>query len=262
MTRLNSLLVLVLMRVASSNAWISNSAKRIPTRLHSDGKTYTLDGEEIRGPLTPLGNLVLVKVKETLTATEGGVLLPDQAKERPTEGLVIAAGPGKIHPHTAIRIHNPIKPGLSVLYGKYDGKSIMYNDDSCQMIRDDDCLLYYEGVTMKLDNVTPVRDYVLIALDNRGSMATKSGVVIADQVMADALPCEGRVVKIGEGRMASKGQFMASPVQVGDRVKFKDYSGNDVKIEGKDYTLVKMVDILSTLNEEILDDEEKAKLPA
>ena len=61
-----------------------------------------MDGEEIRGPLTPLGNLVLVKVKETLTATEGGVLLPDQAKERPTEGLVIAAGPGKIHPHTAI----------------------------------------------------------------------------------------------------------------------------------------------------------------
>ena len=34
---------------------------------------------------------------------------------------------------------------------------MIYNDDSCQMIRDDDCLLYYEGVSMKLDNVTPVR---------------------------------------------------------------------------------------------------------
>ena len=38
----------------------------------------TLDGQEIRGPITPLGNFVLVETKDTLAATGGGILLPDQ----------------------------------------------------------------------------------------------------------------------------------------------------------------------------------------
>mmetsp|Transcript_10213 Transcript_10213/g.16331 ORF Transcript_10213/g.16331 Transcript_10213/m.16331 type:complete len:272 (-) Transcript_10213:59-874(-) len=226
-------------------------AEASPTTT-SSGTTYTLDGEEIRGPITPLRNFILVKVRDTLTATEGGILLPDQSKERPTEGLVVAAGPGKVHPFTAVRIHNPIKEGMSVLYGKFDGKPIVYNDDSCQMIRDDDVLLCYEGVTMKLENVIPVRDYVLIALDEDAeTLSTSSGVVIANQVMADVLPCEGKVVKVGEGRMASNGELTKPPVKVGERVKFKDYAGNDVTIEGKPYTVVKMVDILCSLSEEV-----------
>lgn len=234
-------------RMRSSHVLAAEQSLSAPT-----GTSYTLDGEEIRGPITPLRNFILVKVKDTLTATTGGILLPDQSKERPTEGLVIAAGKGKIHPFTGIRIHNPIKEGMSVLYGKYDGKAIVYNDDSCQMIRDDDCLLYYEGVTMKLDNVFPVRDYVLIKLDeDRGSLATSSGVVIASQVVAEDVPCEGTIVKVGEGRLNSSGEFSPSPVNVGERVKFKDYAGNDVTIDGKAYSVVKMVDILSSMSKEV-----------
>ena len=40
----------------------------------------TLDGQKIRGPITPLGNFVLVKTKDSLDATEGGILLPDQVR--------------------------------------------------------------------------------------------------------------------------------------------------------------------------------------
>ncbi len=222
------------------------------TTASSKTSTYTLDGQEIRGPITPLRNFILVKVKDTLTATEGGILLPDQSKERPTEGLVIASGPGKVHPFTAVRIYNPIKEGMSVLYGKFDGKPIIYNDDSCQMIRDDDVLLYYDGITMKLDNVFPVRDYVLISLDeNPETLATSSGVVIANQVVKDDLPCTGTVVKVGEGRMASSGELTNPPVKVGERVKFKEYAGNDVTLDGKAYSVVKMVDILCSLSEEV-----------
>lgn len=216
------------------------------------GTSYTLDGEGIRGPITPLRNFILVKVKDTLTATSGGILLPDQSKERPTEGLVVAAGKGKIHPFTGIRITNPIKEGMSVLYGKYDGKAIVYNDDSCQMIRDDDCLLYYEGVTMKLENVYPIRDYVLVAMDeNPESLSTSSGVVIASQVVADDVPCEGTVVKVGEGRLNSSGELSPPPIKVDERVKFKDYAGNDVTLEGKKYSVVKMIDILCSLSDEV-----------
>ena len=47
-----------------------------------EGQQCTLDGKNIRGPITPLGNFVLVRTKDTLSATDGGILLPDQAKER------------------------------------------------------------------------------------------------------------------------------------------------------------------------------------
>jgi len=154
-------------------------------------KECTLDGKRIRGPITPLGNFVLVRTRDTLDATDGGILLPDQSKERPTEGEVVAAGPGKLHPHTGVRITNPVAAGDSVLFGKFD--------------------------------------------------------VVAGSVMAAYQPCEGKVVKIGEGRMTSKGDFSLSPVKVGDRVKFRDYAGNGVKIEGVEHSLVRMVDILCGL---------------
>lgn len=242
-----------------SQAWITppSSARRsTSTRL---SETYTLDGQEIRGPINPMGNAIFVKVKDTLTATTGGILLPDQAKERPTEGLVVAAGPGKIHPFTGVRITNPIENGVSVVYGKFDGRPVDYNGDECQMIRDDDVLLYYKGVTLKYETVVPVRDYVLIALEDKygdGPMQTSSGVVIAAQVMKDEVPCEGVVAKVGEGRMASDGSLTKAPVKSGDVVKFKDYAGNDIMIEGKPYSVVKMVDILCTINDDKVEQED------
>jgi chaperonin GroES len=209
-----------------------------------------------------MGNTIFVKVKDTLSATTGGILLPDQAKERPTEGVVVAAGPGKLHPHTGIRITNPIPEGVSVLYGKFDGRPVEYKGEECQMIRDDDVLLYYEGVTLKYETATPVRDWVLIALESKFGaepLQTKSGVVIAAQVMKDAVPCEGVVAKVGEGRMAANGQLTPSPVQPGDVVKFKDYAGNDVMIEGKPYSVVKMVDILCTVNQDSVEQLDQAE---
>ena len=251
----SSILLLLATAIASTQAWMSplpfstqrsQSSSSSTTRLND--LVVTLDGETIRGDITPLGNFVLVKVKDTLQASAGGVLLPDQSKERPTEGLVMEAGPGKIHPHTGLRIHNPVSQGVSVLYGKFDGKPIEYKGEECQMIRDDDVLLYYTGVTMSLDNVQPCRDYVLIEVPPRTEQQTSSGVVIADMVTKDDEVCEGQVVKVGEGRLNSSGNFSPSPVRIGDQVKFKDYAGNDVRIEGKDYVLVKMVEILCTAN--------------
>lgn len=206
----------------------------------------TLDGKNIRGPITPLGNFVLVRTKDTLEATDGGILLPDQAKERATEGEVVAAGPGKLHPHTGVRITNPVTAGDSVLFGKFDGHDMTYNDEGVAMIRDDDILLHYKGVRMTMENVKPCRDYILVELMETKT-ETSSGIVVAESVMADYEPCEGKVAKVGEGRMTSTGEFSPSPVAVGDRVKFKDYAGNGVRIEGVEHSLVRMVDVLCSL---------------
>jgi len=219
--------------------------------LFNLAQELTLDGVEIRAPIEPVSNFLLVKLKDTLTATGGGILLPDQSQEKPTEGLVVAAGPGRIHPHTGVLIQNPIKAGMSVLYGKFDGQPVEYKGDECQVVRDDNVLLAYEGVSLRMDTVQCVRDYVLIEMENtEGNISTSSGVVIAAQVMADDVPCTGRVVKVGPGRATATGEYSKSPVQPGDYVKWKDYGGNDVRIEGKPYSVVKMVDILCTLKEE------------
>ena len=122
-----------------------------------------------------------------------------------------------------------------------------YNDEKVTMIRDDDILLYYKGVRMTLENVVPCRDYVLVEL-TKGKAETASGIVVAESVVKDYEPCEGKVIKIGEGRMTSTGEFSDSPVKVGDRVKFRDYAGNGVKIEGVEHSLVRMVDILCALD--------------
>jgi chaperonin GroES len=76
---------------------------------------YTLDGVELKGPLTAVSNRIVVKVRDTLTATSGGILLPDQSQQRPTEGYVLVSGPGRLHPHSGVRIPNPIQPGMSVV---------------------------------------------------------------------------------------------------------------------------------------------------
>jgi len=213
----------------------------------TSSKQCTLDGKKIRGPITPLGNFVLVRTKDTLDATDGGILLPDQSKERATEGEVVAAGPGKLHPHTGVRITNPVTTGDSVLFGKFDGHDMDYNDEPVTMIRDDDILLYYKGVRMTKENVMPCRDYVLVELLKQKT-ETSSGIVVAEAVMKDYEPCEGTVVRVGDGRMTSTGEFSPSPVKAGDRVKFKDYAGNGVRIEGVDHSLVRMVDILCALD--------------
>jgi len=125
-----------------------------------------------------------------------------------------------------------------------------YNDEQVTMIRDDDVLLYYKDSQMiTLANATPCRDYVLVKVE-KSQLTTSSGIVVAEAAMKDYEKCEGVVAKVGEGRMCSTGEFTPSPVQVGDRVKYKDYAGNEVKIEGEDYALVRMVDILCTVVDE------------
>jgi chaperonin GroES len=95
----------------------SDDSKTAPTLTvpSSVPSTITLDGQEIRQPIAAVNNIVIVKVKDALSATGGGILLPDQSKQRPTEGLVVKAGPGKLHPFTGVRITNPVQEGMSVV---------------------------------------------------------------------------------------------------------------------------------------------------
>mmetsp|Transcript_18844 Transcript_18844/g.19093 ORF Transcript_18844/g.19093 Transcript_18844/m.19093 type:complete len:266 (-) Transcript_18844:463-1260(-) len=226
----------------------SNTVKRSKAIYSTPtGKSVTLDNKPIRGPITPLGNFILVRPKDTLSATEGGILLPDQAQERPTEGEVVCAGPGRIHPQTGKRMTHSVTEGVRVLHAQFTGSPFIYNDEELTMIRDDDVMLYYTGsVQMTIDNVMIVRDYVLVELA-AAKLETASGIAIAGGIAREFVPCEGKVMKVGEGRLTSEGTVTKIPLNVGDEVKFKDYSGNEIKIQGRDYCLVKMEDMLCSI---------------
>ncbi|HNY05164.1 MAG TPA: co-chaperone GroES [Candidatus Egerieousia sp.] len=68
--------------------------------------------------IKPLADRVLIEPKEAEKKTEGGIIIPDTAKEKPQEGKVVAVGPGKKDEPMEL------KKGDTVLYGKYAGTEI------------------------------------------------------------------------------------------------------------------------------------------
>lgn len=71
-----------------------------------------------------------------------------------------------------------------------------------------------------------------------------SGIVIPDT--AKEKPQEGKVVAVGPGKM-NHGQLIKPEVKVGDRVLYKRYGGDEIKIEGKEYLMVSADDILAVI---------------
>lgn len=202
-----------------------------------------LDGVDIEGALVPMGNSLLIKVKEALSETKGGLFIPDNAKERPTEGTVIANGPGRVHPETAVQLDIAVKEGEAVLYGKYDGSELRYNDEEHQLIKDDDVLLKYPaGEEAVIANVECVKDQILVELPKEEQ--SEGGLIISN-VEKEKRPDYGVVVKVGPGRQAGNGKYMTPQVSPGDHVKFRDFAGSEIKLDNKDHLVIRNYDILA-----------------
>ena len=89
--------------------------------------------------IKPLNDRVLVKRMEEVQVTQGGILIPDTAKEKPIEGKVIAVGPGKMSDAGA-RMALQLKEGDRVLFGKYAGTEIKMEGEEFLMMREEDIL--------------------------------------------------------------------------------------------------------------------------
>jgi len=87
--------------------------------------------------LTPLGDRVIVKLLEENETKKGGIIIPDTAKERPTEGEVIAVGKGRRN-NTGDRIDMEVKTGDRVLFGKYAGNEITIDMEKFMVMKEDD----------------------------------------------------------------------------------------------------------------------------
>jgi len=203
-----------------------------------------IDGVTIPGDLKPLSNNILVKVKEAVSSTSGGIFIPDNAKEKPTEGKVVAVGGGRVHPETALNLDMAVALGDSVIYGKYDGSELKYNDANHQLIKDDDVLLKYTGDEATIENVQCVKDQVLIKLPAKEE-SNASGIIITTPGAKDKRSDHGTVVKTGPGRQAGNGKYMTIQVTAGDSVRFRDFAGTELKIQGKEYLVIRAYDILA-----------------
>ena len=76
-------------------------------------------------------------------------------------------------------------------------------------------------------------------------VTTASGIVLPDT--AKEKPQKGKVVAVGTGKLLENGQRAAMEVKVGDGVVFSKYSGSEIKVDDKDYLIVRESDILAIL---------------
>ena len=89
--------------------------------------------------LKPLNDRVLVKRLESEEKTAGGLYIPDTAKEKPSKGQVVAAGPGKLG-DDGKRVALAVKPGDMELFNKYAGTEVKLDGIDHLVMREEDIL--------------------------------------------------------------------------------------------------------------------------
>ena len=93
--------------------------------------------------IKPLADRVLVKPMEEKEMVKGGIIIPDTAKEKPQEGEIVAAGPGKLN-EKGERVILEVKVGDKILYGKYSGTEVKLSDENLLIMREGDILAVLE----------------------------------------------------------------------------------------------------------------------
>ena len=92
--------------------------------------------------IKPLEDRVLIQIKEAESTTASGLVIPDSAKEKPQEGVVIAAGPGRFDGDD--RVPMDIKVGDTVVFSKYGGTERKYDGEEYLLLNSRDVLAIIE----------------------------------------------------------------------------------------------------------------------
>ena len=93
--------------------------------------------------IRPLYDRILVKRLEEQEKTAGGLYIPDSAKEKPMEALVVAVGAGKVQEDGSLR-KLEVKAGDKILFSKYSGSDIKIDGTEHLILREDDVLAVIE----------------------------------------------------------------------------------------------------------------------
>ena len=94
--------------------------------------------------IRPLQDRVIVRRVKEEEKTKGGLFIPDTAKEKPVEAIVLAVGSGKFLENGTARKLD-VKEGDRVLFGKYTGNEVKIDGEDALILREDDILGILEG---------------------------------------------------------------------------------------------------------------------
>ncbi len=89
--------------------------------------------------LQPLGDRVVIRPTPKEEMTKSGIVLPDTAKEKPQEGVIVAVGPGKVA-EDGKRIQMEVKEGDKVLFAKYAGTEVKVEEEELLILSERDVL--------------------------------------------------------------------------------------------------------------------------
>lgn len=92
--------------------------------------------------LRPLHDRVIVKRLEEEKKSAGGIIIPDNAAEKPVKGEIVAVGPGK-KDDSGKNIALDLKVGDTVLFGKYSGSEVKVDGEDLLVMREDDVIAVF-----------------------------------------------------------------------------------------------------------------------
>jgi chaperonin GroES len=95
-------------------------------------------------------------------------------------------------------------------------------------------------------SIRPLHDRIIVQRLDEGEQRV-GGIIIPDS--AKEKPQQGKVIHVGEGKWNDEGKRVALDVKAGDRILFGKYSGQEVKLEGEDYLIMKEDEVLAVLEE-------------
>ena len=92
--------------------------------------------------IRPLSDRLVVKRTQEEEKTKGGIIIPDTAKEKPVEGVVVAVGSGQALKNGKV-VPMDVKAGDKVLFGKYSGTEVKVDGEDLVLLREDDVLAVF-----------------------------------------------------------------------------------------------------------------------
>jgi chaperonin GroES len=110
----------------------------------SEGGGQNVTTTATKVTIKPLEDRILVQPLEGEQTTASGLVIPDTAKEKPQEGTVLAVGPGRFDEDGEKRIPLDIKVGDIVIYSKYGGTEVKYNNEEYLILSARDVLAVVE----------------------------------------------------------------------------------------------------------------------
>jgi chaperonin GroES len=89
--------------------------------------------------IRPLNDRIIIQRLKEEEKTAGGIIIPDNAKEKPVEGKIVSVGPGKLS-DTGERVALQVEEGDTVLFSKYGGTDVVIDGEDYLIMREDDVL--------------------------------------------------------------------------------------------------------------------------